>query len=288
MIPLQDNPEDCRVCFIKFDGTEHQPCTLPCGHTFCTNCITKMIEAVNISCPSHGATSDQFPINCFAEVCVKPLKTSTLFKPPKISKANEELSPSAEDLSSSKAGTVTPGEATLVTITFTLKKLLEEQKSRMMREMEDQQEMQSHLVQYRAQLADWTTQHHQLLDSLSDLVEQNKSALDLLKQEDSRVLLQMTNGQNVNNQRKAVLRNMESLTKAEEVYQVITQADHCMDEAQGWKKKCQEIFPDINTVTTSMKVFNPIFNLFILHIMKVFHVLIYLLYTRSVTQYTIN
>lgn len=272
-----------------FDGTEHQPCTLPCGHTFCKKCMMKIIEAVNFSCPNHGAASGyQFPINDFAEQFGKALKTLTLFKPPNISKANEEPL-SAEDASSRKVpGTVASGGPPHMTITFTLKRVLEEQKSKMMREAEDQQEIESHLKQYRRQLADWTTQHHQLLESLYDLVEQNRTVLDLLQQEDSRVLLQMTKGENVKYQMNTALWSMEFFTRVDEVYQVITQTDHCMDKAQDWKKKCQELFPDINTVTTSMKVFNPIFNLFIFHIMKVFHILMHHLYPRSVTESFIN
>ncbi|KAK3888688.1 hypothetical protein Pcinc_007255 [Petrolisthes cinctipes] len=53
---------------------------------------------------------------------------------------------------------------------------------------------------------------------------------------------------------KASKDNIEAITKEEEVGQVINQACHCMDEDKDWKKKYQELFPDVKTVTTSKKV----------------------------------
>ncbi|KAK3888106.1 hypothetical protein Pcinc_007818 [Petrolisthes cinctipes] len=47
---------------------------------------------------------------------------------------------------------------------------------------------------------------------------------------------------------------IQGITNREEALQVINQACHCTDEDQEWKKKCQELFPNVITVTTSKKV----------------------------------
>ncbi|KAK3886063.1 hypothetical protein Pcinc_009772 [Petrolisthes cinctipes] len=47
---------------------------------------------------------------------------------------------------------------------------------------------------------------------------------------------------------------IQGITNREEALQFINQACHCTDEDQEWKKKCQELFPDVITVTTSKKV----------------------------------
>ncbi|KAK3878734.1 hypothetical protein Pcinc_008541 [Petrolisthes cinctipes] len=45
----QNNPAECGICFTQFDDTERRPRTLPCGHTFCTECIkvSEIIKTLN-------------------------------------------------------------------------------------------------------------------------------------------------------------------------------------------------------------------------------------------------
>ncbi|KAK4294591.1 hypothetical protein Pmani_032790 [Petrolisthes manimaculis] len=55
-------------------------------------------------------------------------------------------------------------------------------------------------------------------------------------------------------QTKVTQGRIQGITNREEALQVINQACQCRDEDQEWKKKCQELFPDVTTVTTSKKV----------------------------------
>lgn len=69
---MDDNPLECKVCLTDFDGDKRRPRNLPCGHTFCTGCISKFIEDSSLLCPTCRARhfcrdASQFPINYIAE-----------------------------------------------------------------------------------------------------------------------------------------------------------------------------------------------------------------------------
>ena len=41
--------KDCQICFNQYDSDKHKPCVIiPCGHTFCEECIVKI---GNATCP---------------------------------------------------------------------------------------------------------------------------------------------------------------------------------------------------------------------------------------------
>ncbi|XP_064100973.1 uncharacterized protein LOC135211614 isoform X2 [Macrobrachium nipponense] len=44
-------PQECKVCLENFDSVSRRPRSLPCGHTFCTSCISDLIKNRKISCP---------------------------------------------------------------------------------------------------------------------------------------------------------------------------------------------------------------------------------------------
>lgn len=256
LFPPQDDPAECGVCFTIFDDTQRRPRMLPCGHTFCSKCITKIIETMNITCPScrvqHEAISaDQFPINYSTEILVRHLKTLTWVKPS--TRQTEGLPPLVEGAASSK-GSDTPPGATLTTLTPTLEKFLKEQRSNVQIMTEKGRMFESQLEQYEVLLDDWTTQHLQLQNKLSDFMQQNNSALDLLKQENSKVKAHRKKNQEEGEQLKAALRSFDSVTGAEEVGKVLDQVWQCLDKTQDWNEKCQDLFPDNYTVTTCFKV----------------------------------
>nr|XP_045595445.1 tripartite motif-containing protein 59-like [Procambarus clarkii] len=76
----EDNkPEECSVCYNDYDDNQLRPRTLPCGHTFCSQCIDNAIENGQLTCPScraeHAATAaTQFPISYAVEAFVRKLK----------------------------------------------------------------------------------------------------------------------------------------------------------------------------------------------------------------------
>nr|XP_045595302.1 tripartite motif-containing protein 5-like [Procambarus clarkii] len=78
-----NKPEECSVCFIDYDGNQLRPRNLPCGHTFCSQCIDNGIKNGQLTCPSchaqHAATAaTQLPISYAVEAFVRKLKNIQL------------------------------------------------------------------------------------------------------------------------------------------------------------------------------------------------------------------
>nr|XP_045610754.1 tripartite motif-containing protein 59-like [Procambarus clarkii] len=238
-INMDNNPEECSVCFNDYDDNQLRPCNLPCGHTFCSQCIDNAIKNGQLTCPScraqHTATAaTQFPINYGMEALIRKLK-------------GIEVVPE-------KTLTAKPIKAPARGISKKLHSIVEEQKSSISSLITSCEEVLSQLGEYRGQLGDWKTHHLQLQDRLYALVEQNKSAMKLLELEDTSVVDMTTQGEEGKIQLQAMLGSLETVNTAQEVFMTINEVDQCNMEVENWLKKCQELFPDVKTVHTSVKV----------------------------------
>nr|XP_045589066.1 uncharacterized protein LOC123751008 [Procambarus clarkii] len=237
--PHDKKPEECSVCVNNYDDNQLRPRTLPCGHTFCSQCIDNAIKNGQLTCPScraeHAATAaTQFPINYAVEAFVRKLKNIQL--------TTEEVVPAK------------PYEGPARGIRKTLRSLVQEQKSIISILITSCEEVLSQLGEYRGQLGDWKTHHLQLQDRLCALVEQNKSAMKLLELEDTSVVDMTTQGEEGKTQLQVMLGKLDTVNTPQEVGTTIDTADECKMKVEDWLQKCQELFPDVNTVHTSVKV----------------------------------
>ncbi|XP_069192239.1 uncharacterized protein [Procambarus clarkii] len=132
--------------------------------------------------------------------------------------------------------------------------MLQEQKSSISSLIKSCEKVLSQLGEYRGQLGDWKTHHLQLQDRLYALVEQNKSAMKLLELEDTSVVDMTTQGEEGKTQLQAMLGNLDTVNTLQEVDTTIDTADECSTKIKDWLEKCQELFPDVKTVHTSVKV----------------------------------
>nr|XP_045610748.1 uncharacterized protein LOC123765930 [Procambarus clarkii] len=239
-ITSSDNkPEECSVCFNDYDENQLRPRTLPCGHTVCSQCIDNAIKNGQLTCPScraeHAATaSTQFPISYAVEAFVRKLKNIQL--------TTEEVVPAK------------PYEGHARGISKTLRSLVQEQKSIISSLITSCEEVLYQLGEYRGQLGYWKTHHLQLQDRLYALVEQNKSAMKLLELEDTSVVDMTTQGEEGKTQLQAMLGSLDTVNTPQEVGTTIDTADECKMKVEDWLQKCQELFPDVKTVHTSVKV----------------------------------
>ncbi|XP_069193777.1 tripartite motif-containing protein 5-like isoform X3 [Procambarus clarkii] len=236
---MDNNPEECSVCFNNYDANQLRPRTLPCGHTFCSQCIDNGIKNGQLTCPScraqHAATAaTQFPINYGMEALIRKLK-------------GIEVVPEKTLLAK-------PIKAPVRGISKKLHSLVEEQKSTISSLITSCEEVLSQLGEYRGQLGDWKTHHLQLQDRLYALVEQNKSAMKLLELEDTSVVDMTTQGEEGKTQLQVMVGNLDTVNTAQEVFMTINEVDQCNMEVENWLRKCQELFPDVKTVHTSVKV----------------------------------
>ncbi|XP_069192080.1 tripartite motif-containing protein 59-like [Procambarus clarkii] len=227
--PKDNKPEECSVCYNDYDDNQLRPRTLPCGHTFCSQCIDNAIKNGQLTCPScrgqHAATAaTQFPISYAVEAFVRKLKN--------IQQTQEKTVPAKKKFRS----------------------MLQEQKSSISSLIKNCEEVLSQLGEYRGQLGDWKTHHLQLQDRLYALVEQNKSAMKLLELEDTSVVDMTTQGEEGKTQLQVMLGNLDTVNTLQEVDTTIDTADECSTKIKDWLEKCQELFPDVRTVHTSVKV----------------------------------
>ncbi|XP_069176626.1 tripartite motif-containing protein 59-like [Procambarus clarkii] len=236
---MDNKPEECSVCFNDYDDNQLRPRTLLCGHTFCSQCIDNAIKNGQLTCPScraeHAATAaTQFPISYAVEALVRKLKNIQL--------TTEEVVPAK------------PYEGPARGISKKLRSLVQEQKSIISSLITSCEEVLSQLGEYRGQLGDWKTHHLQLQDRLYALVEQNKSAMKLLELEDTSVVDMTTQGEEGKTQLQVMVGSLDTVNTPQEVDTTIDTADECSMKVEDWLQKCQELFPNVKTVHTSVKV----------------------------------
>ncbi|XP_069161664.1 uncharacterized protein [Procambarus clarkii] len=78
--------------------------------------------------------------------------------------------------------------------------------------------------------------------------------MKLLELEDTSVVDMTTQGEEGKTQLQAMLGSLDTVNTAQEVFMTINEVDQCNMEVENWLMKCQELFPDVKTVHTSVKV----------------------------------
>lgn len=62
-----DSIFECGVCFKPYNHQDKKPLALPCGHSFCLECLKKMTKNAVITCPydkaQHSTLPDNLPVN---------------------------------------------------------------------------------------------------------------------------------------------------------------------------------------------------------------------------------
>lgn len=58
---------ECGVCFKQYNHSEKKPLSLPCGHTFCLECLRQISKHQVIKCPfdkvPHHTNPENLPVN---------------------------------------------------------------------------------------------------------------------------------------------------------------------------------------------------------------------------------
>lgn len=263
--PLQDNPQECNICFTAFDDSEHRPRTLPCGHTYCSPCIGGLIEDGLLCCPScrahhPGNQVSQFPISYTIEAFIKKIKTVG---------AQQSRSPKKGAPSSSRAA----GSSTQRGVKRKLELLLEEEKSTIANMSALWKDVDSQLDEYIEQLNKWELQHNTYVGVLSKLEKQQSNAITLLRKEKVRVQDIKKDGKEEIKQLENVQKMINVVKKPQEYITTIELADNCSESIEVWHRTCQKNFPNVETVTFTMKVRNLAFYCIVIYFIILYIIL---------------
>ncbi|KAK3891854.1 hypothetical protein Pcinc_004256 [Petrolisthes cinctipes] len=241
-----EKPGDCVVCRETYDEREHQPRIIPCGHTYCYQCLAGIVRKGKngfITCRCckayhKGTCADQFPINYnIVAVMIKNKDIMKLY--PALNK-NQTSEGASDSGGNGKKGSK--------------KKEMKRRKAEMKREMKEKRDLQSHLCKYQAQLHKWEAEHLQYMHKLHAMVEENKAALFLLEQVSSKIEAQQAAGEERDEKMHDLLRRMKSVTTAQEAVKVISQVKQYKEEERVWEENNDEVFPDFNALNKHMQV----------------------------------
>lgn len=238
------------MCLTGFDGAVQRPRTLPCGHTVCTLCIEKLKGQDCVTCPEcrlkHAIPEGgQFPVSYTIEALIRMMRDV------KVAAGSPSLPPRP------RGGKGTPRAADkkeAVGLSKKMRSFLQEQEATVVAGISACREAQVQLNQYQSTLTGWGEQQQQLEDRLMELVNQSKSARELVQQEKSHVTVKEEEVKKGEEELEAVRETLLTLTTDQEAGVAVTEVVCCLGEAEQVVKECQECFPDAKTVTAVWKV----------------------------------
>ncbi|XP_050730505.1 uncharacterized protein LOC127005594 [Eriocheir sinensis] len=244
-----DNPEECPVCLTDFDDTVQRPRSLPCGHTVCTSCIDKLKEQGHVACPqcrvSHAVPEGgEFPVCYIAEALIRTMRDAKVA-------AAASLPPSARK---GKGAARAAGKKKVLGLSKKMCSFLEEQEATVMDAIATCREVESQLDQYKTTLTGWGKQQRQLEDRLQGLVDQSKSAREIVELEKSHVAAKDGEVKKGRQELQAVLETLYAPATDQEAGVAVAEVFCCLGKVEQVVEECQEGFPDASAVTTVRKV----------------------------------
>ncbi|XP_050715113.1 uncharacterized protein LOC126997924 [Eriocheir sinensis] len=245
------SPAECPVCMTGYDDTVQRPRTLPCGHTVCTLCIDQLKVQGRVACPecrvSHAVPKGgQFPVSYAVEAFIRMMRDAEVAPA-----AAASPPPSAGE---GKGAAAAADKKEAAGLSKKMRSFLQEQETTVVAAITACREAQSHLDQYQTTLAGWGKRQQQLEDRLLGLVDQSRSARELLRQEESRAAVKEEELKKWEQRMQALLETLRTLTTEQEAGGAVTEVFRCTGEAEQAVEECREGFPDASTVTTARKV----------------------------------
>ncbi|KAG7159293.1 Tripartite motif-containing protein 59-like 3, partial [Homarus americanus] len=225
---------ECKVCYNRFDDVR-RPRTLPCGHTFCTCCLTETIKVGSSHCPScriqhRSSAVTDFPINFMAEAFMKSLgKVETSTKREKRHQVN----------------------VTVRGISRRLKELKIEQENIVRTLIGNCLQTKSQMNKYETYIIIWKEEVNEIITQFGAMTNET---LKNLEEEHSRLTRLEQEGDEDVKQLEAILGTLDKATSSQEAGAAIDETENYVAAAQNWNTKCQECFPSVNTIHTTFKL----------------------------------
>lgn len=231
---------ECKVCFEAYDQSYRRPRNLPCGHTFCTQCIDNVLKEGRVNCPTcrsnHEAIhATQFPINYGMEELIANIKAMNV------------SSVSMLTGQGSAAGTSGgPG--------LNVRALVRKQNASIDNLSMTCQETVIQLNVYEKQLEEWLSDHEQLHIKLNKLVEENSTMVHSLQSEISKVQDMREQVKEQKIQQMTFKKHLQSVTTSEGATSICSEAEKSSIETETLISKCQRCLRDLSLPSSSQKV----------------------------------
>ncbi|XP_042235006.1 uncharacterized protein LOC121874780 [Homarus americanus] len=116
------------------------------------------------------------------------------------------------------------------------------------------QDLLQQMDEYDAELVKSQKDHEQILTRLNSLVKQNKLALQLQQEQRNIIQTMRKDFEEQRKQRNTIQECMTSVSTTQEALTAVEDLLSCLTGMKNWIQKCQELFPDVKAIHTSMKV----------------------------------
>ncbi|KAG0711108.1 Peptidyl-prolyl cis-trans isomerase [Chionoecetes opilio] len=229
------DPTECKVCFIGYSsGGEQRPRTFPCGHTFCSSCITSMLRdrGSHLTCPTcrvlhsaHDAT--HFPINYGMEALIQQMKQLV----------EQQGAPESQQEKGKEIGSE-----------------FEKLKERTISLLLKSSTVKAELLQHQEQLMTAQTQHTSLVTRICDIVTEHRAAMSQLMPPLSRCSDLADEGQSSMCHLSGLLEQLESVVSPQQRAAAINNANRRIYEVEKWIKRSEEANADTKALKSSTQV----------------------------------
>lgn len=234
---IQVNPRECRICIEEYDTVIRRPRFLPCGHTFCTDCLVDMLEDNVLTCPNCRAEHKAFGVYDFPVAGI------------------------VEDFlmycSFLEKGTVPEFKPLEIDESFGLCRVMDtlrdEELGRSRTLILSCNEMLSELNRYKKALLRYKTNHQKGKENLQKVLELHHVALLMLDEEIEEVDTLNERGTKKKEVLLSAVNSLLSAETTEEVETAIAKVDDHQHAMEKWFRKCQSV-PDSDTICLSVKV----------------------------------
>lgn len=232
-----NNPAECRICFTTFSKDEnHRPRTFPCGHTFCSSCITGLLRQGTIgrlTCPTCRAkhvapNAAQFPISYDMEALIQQMKGL----------AEQQQGPETTENQEEETGE--PQETEVEAMREWVVNVLFEC-STVMTQLEQRQD----------KLERPQAKHMSLLNQLCEMVVDNKKAMTQLTRAQGKYRGLLDEGQGIASHLQAMVDQLENSASARGSRAIVNLANSRMQAVEMWMKKCKEMTASDTTAASS-------------------------------------
>lgn len=242
---IQVNPRECRICIENYDPVTRRPRFLPCGHTFCTECIDDMLEDCVLTCPNCRAEHKAFKVDDFpVAAIVEDFMMYCLFlEEGKIPEFEPEKSADSLDDGNSENGSLCRVLDTLRNEELACSRTL----------ISSCNEMLSELTRYRSFLLKYEECHEKDRENFNNVIELHNAALDLIGKEIMEVDTLKEKGTKKKEVLLSAVNSLLSAKTSEEVESAIVRVDNHQHAVEKWFHKCS-IFPDHDAICLSVKL----------------------------------